>query len=109
MRVDAFDFDLPEKNIALRPARPRDSARLLVIGPQGGSLKDECVGDLASFLEPGDVLVYNDTKVIPARLRGTRRRVVVAHTRTVLPKLKRPCTNVMTHHIGWHSAVPLSD
>lgn len=76
MRVDAFDFDLPEKNIALRPARPRDSARLLVIGPQDGSLKDECVGDLASFLEPGDVLVYNDTKVIPARLRGTRRRVV---------------------------------
>ena len=74
MRVDEFDFDLPEERIALRPARPRDAARMLVIGPDEGTLADKCVRDLPSFLEPGDVLVFNDTKVIPARLFGTRTR-----------------------------------
>ncbi|MCE7997912.1 MAG: tRNA preQ1(34) S-adenosylmethionine ribosyltransferase-isomerase QueA [Rhodobiaceae bacterium] len=74
MRVDAFDFDLPDARIALRPARPRDSARLLVVGPDAGHLKDAGVLDLPNLLEPGDVLVFNDTKVIPARLTGTRKR-----------------------------------
>ena len=74
MRVDEFDFDLPEERIALRPARPRDAARMLVIGPDEGTLADKGVRDLPSFLEPGDVLVFNDTKVIPARLFGTRTR-----------------------------------
>ena len=74
MRVDAFDFDLPEALIALRPARPRDAARMLIVGPQSGSLEDACVADLADRLLPGDMLVFNDTKVIPARLTGTRRR-----------------------------------
>ncbi|MEQ9144877.1 MAG: tRNA preQ1(34) S-adenosylmethionine ribosyltransferase-isomerase QueA [Parvibaculaceae bacterium] len=74
MRVDAFDFDLPEERIALRPARPRDAARLLVIGPETGRLRDAGVRELPDFLEPGDVLVFNDTKVIPARLTGTRTR-----------------------------------
>jgi len=74
MRVDAFDFDLPDARIALRPARPRDSARLLVVGPNTGHLSDSTVADLPALLEPGDVLVFNDTKVIPARLTGTRER-----------------------------------
>ncbi|PCJ71345.1 MAG: tRNA preQ1(34) S-adenosylmethionine ribosyltransferase-isomerase QueA [Rhodobiaceae bacterium] len=74
MRVDAFDFDLPEARIALRPARPRDAARLLVIGPEQGVLQDASVSALADWLVPGDVLVFNDTKVIPARLSGTRSR-----------------------------------
>ncbi len=74
MRVDAFDFDLPEERIALRPARPRDAARMLVIGPQDGALKDACVADLADWLHPGDILVFNDTKVISARLSGRRQR-----------------------------------
>ncbi len=74
MRVDAFDFDLPEARIALRPARPRDAARLLVIGPERQAHGDTCVLDLPDWLAPGDVLVFNDTKVIPARLTGTRRR-----------------------------------
>ncbi|MBB4198859.1 tRNA preQ1(34) S-adenosylmethionine ribosyltransferase-isomerase QueA [Rhodoblastus sphagnicola] len=71
MRVNLFDFDLPEERIALRPAQPRESARLLVIGD---ALRDLRVGDLPSLLRPGDVLVVNDAKVIPAQLFGTRAR-----------------------------------
>jgi S-adenosylmethionine:tRNA ribosyltransferase-isomerase len=75
MRVDLFDFDLPEDNIALRPANPRDSARLLVVSPEGEpQLADHRVSDLPSFLRPGDALVFNDTKVIPAQLEGFRSR-----------------------------------
>jgi S-adenosylmethionine:tRNA ribosyltransferase-isomerase len=72
VRVDLFDFELPEERIALRPANPRESARLLVVAPHG--LEDRRVGDLPSFLRPGDVVVVNDAKVIPAQLSGTRRR-----------------------------------
>lgn len=74
MRVEEFDFDLPEDLIALRPARPRDAARMLVVGPAHNALTDRGVGDLPSYLRPGDVLVFNDTRVIPARLFGTRIR-----------------------------------
>ena len=73
MRVDCFDFELPEELIALRPASPRDAGRLLVVRP-GEGLEDRRVRDLPSLLRPGDVLVFNDTKVIPARLSGTRLR-----------------------------------
>ena len=73
MRVDEFDFDLPEERIALRPASPRDAARLLVVRPAGG-LEDRRVGDLPELLRAGDVLVFNDTKVIPAQLHGVRER-----------------------------------
>jgi S-adenosylmethionine:tRNA ribosyltransferase-isomerase len=70
MRVDLFDFDLPPDLIAQRPAAPRDSARLLDVAPDG--LHDRSVRDLPSLLQPGDLLVFNDTRVIPARLLGTR-------------------------------------
>jgi S-adenosylmethionine:tRNA ribosyltransferase-isomerase len=73
MRVDLFDFALPEDLIALRPARPRDAARLLVVNP-GEGLADRRVRDLPGLLAPGDALVLNDTKVIAAELRGERRR-----------------------------------
>ena len=73
MKVDLFDFDLPEERIALRPASPRDSARLAVVRP-GEGLDDRIVGDLPSLLRAGDVLVFNDTKVLPAQLKGIRRR-----------------------------------
>ncbi|MET3659824.1 tRNA preQ1(34) S-adenosylmethionine ribosyltransferase-isomerase QueA [Aquamicrobium ahrensii] len=73
MRVDLFDFDLPEERIALRPAEPRDTARLLKVAP-GAPLEDLAVRDLPSLLRAGDVLVFNDTKVIPAQLKGMRRR-----------------------------------
>lgn len=73
MRVDLFDFELPEDRIALRPASPRDAARLLVVKP-GDALGDRVVRDLPDLLRPGDVLVVNDTKVIPAELRGERVR-----------------------------------
>jgi S-adenosylmethionine:tRNA ribosyltransferase-isomerase len=68
-----FDFDLPEDRIALRPATPRTAARLLVV-PQGAPFQDLCVADLPSLLRAGDVLVFNDTRVIPARLFGVRER-----------------------------------
>ncbi|HEX3422026.1 MAG TPA: tRNA preQ1(34) S-adenosylmethionine ribosyltransferase-isomerase QueA [Sphingomicrobium sp.] len=70
MRVADFDFDLPAERIALRPARPRDSARLLMI--RCGDLSDHQVAELPDLLRPGDVLVFNDTKVIPAQLEGRR-------------------------------------
>ncbi len=70
MRVDLFDFALPEELIAQRPVSPRDSARLLDVAPDG--LHDRSVGDLPGLLQAGDLLVFNDTKVIPARLIGTR-------------------------------------
>ncbi|MBS0523926.1 MAG: tRNA preQ1(34) S-adenosylmethionine ribosyltransferase-isomerase QueA [Proteobacteria bacterium] len=70
MRVDLFDFDLPQELIAQRPAVPRDSARLLDVAADG--LHDRTVRDLPGLLQPGDLLVFNDTKVIPARLIGTR-------------------------------------
>ena len=73
MRVDLFDFDLPEDNIALRPANPRDSAKLLSVKPDG-TLDDLVVRDLPSLLQPGDALVFNDTRVIPAQLEGWRIR-----------------------------------
>lgn len=71
MKVDQFDFELPNELIALRPAPSRDGARLLVVS--GGKLKDKKVADLAEFISPGDLMVFNDTRVIPARLSGKRR------------------------------------
>ncbi|MBM6596361.1 tRNA preQ1(34) S-adenosylmethionine ribosyltransferase-isomerase QueA [Microvirga pudoricolor] len=73
MRVDLFDFELPEDRIALRPAEPRDAARMLVVRPDAAS-DDRQVRDLPDLLRPGDVLVLNDTKVIPSRLYGLRMR-----------------------------------
>ncbi len=73
MKTTDFDFDLPEDRIALRPVEPRDSARLLVV--REGGLEDRIVRDLPEFLQPGDALVFNDTRVIPARLAGSRHRV----------------------------------
>ena len=73
MRVELFDFDLPEDRIALRPANPRDAAKLLVVRPEG-AFEDRLVKELPAQLDPGDVLVFNDTKVIPAQLSGIRLR-----------------------------------
>ncbi len=75
MRVDLFDFDLPDERIALRPAEPRDSARLLIVDPHATpELSDHLVRDLPSFLRAGDAVVFNDTRVIPAQLEGIRHR-----------------------------------
>jgi S-adenosylmethionine:tRNA ribosyltransferase-isomerase len=81
MRTDLFDFELPDSAIALRPVEPRTAARLLVVRPVAGScarddadLSDSVVRDLPSLLQPGDALVFNDTRVIPAALSGVRVR-----------------------------------
>ena len=73
MQLSDFDFELPDDRIALRPAEPRDSARLLEVRP-GGAFLDHRVRDLPSLLRAGDILVINETRVIPARLRGRRIR-----------------------------------
>jgi len=88
MRVDLFDFVLPPERIALRPAVPRESARLLVVKPDAElSLEDRIVGDLPQLLRAGDVLVVNDTKVIPASLEGVRQRgEASAHIHATLHK-----------------------
>jgi S-adenosylmethionine:tRNA ribosyltransferase-isomerase len=78
MKVDAFDFDLPRDRVATRPAVPREAAKLLVVEPDG--LSDARIGDLPSFLREGDILVFNDTRVIRARLRGLRQQIKVEVT-----------------------------
>src|SRR5256885_10037171 len=78
MRLSDFDFELPAERIALRPARPRDSARLLVV--RGSEFADRGVLDLPDLLEAGDVLVFNDTKVIPAQLEGKRGEASIGAT-----------------------------
>jgi S-adenosylmethionine:tRNA ribosyltransferase-isomerase len=71
MKVDQFDFELPKELIAIRPAPSRDGARLLVV--HGNSLKNEIVNQLPTFINAGDLMIFNDTRVIPARLSGKRR------------------------------------
>ena len=73
MRVSDFDFDLPPERIALRPARPRDAARLLTIS-EHGALADRRMTELPDLLRPGDIMVFNDTRVISGRLFGARIR-----------------------------------
>src|ERR1700722_18217063 len=79
MRLADFDFDLPRERIADRPAEPRDAARLLVV-PAVGGRADRHIGDLPELLRPGDLLVGNDTEVIPARLVGRRGAATVEVT-----------------------------
>lgn len=92
MRVDLFDFDLPEERIALRPAEPRDAARLLVVRPGADcELEDSVFCELASHLASGDALVVNDARVIPARLYGQRTRgEAVARIEATLHKREAP-------------------
>ena len=78
MDVACFDFELPTDRIALRPARPRDSARLLLV--EGSAIADRAVLDLPALLRPDDVLVFNDTKVIPAQLEGRRGEASIGAT-----------------------------
>jgi S-adenosylmethionine:tRNA ribosyltransferase-isomerase len=78
MRVSDFDFDLPAERIALRPARPRDSARLLLV--EGAAISDHQVMELPDLLRAGDVLVFNNTKVIPAQLEGKRGEASIGAT-----------------------------
>ncbi|WP_020175293.1 tRNA preQ1(34) S-adenosylmethionine ribosyltransferase-isomerase QueA [Methyloferula stellata] len=88
MRVDLFDFKLPPDRIALRPAEPRDAARLLVVRPSAAPmLEDRTIANLRNLLQAGDVLVVNDTRVIPASLEGTRLRgEAEAHIHVTLHK-----------------------
>lgn len=79
MRVDLFDFELPTENIALRPVSPRDSARMLLV-PPAGQFGQHLVRDLPQLLRAGDVLVFNDTRVIPAQLEGRRGEAKIGAT-----------------------------
>ncbi|HXS07882.1 MAG TPA: S-adenosylmethionine:tRNA ribosyltransferase-isomerase, partial [Rhizomicrobium sp.] len=91
MDVSLFDFDLPEECIALRPASPRDSARMLVVR-SSGQLEHRFVRDLPDYLAAGDVLVVNDTKVIAARLHGHRMREgLAAKIEILLHRRLSPC------------------
>ncbi|WP_256072921.1 S-adenosylmethionine:tRNA ribosyltransferase-isomerase, partial [Staphylococcus aureus] len=72
LKLSDFDFELPEDRIALHPANPRDASRLLVV--RGDALEDRIFRELPDRLRAGDLLVFNDTKVIPARLNGRRVR-----------------------------------
>lgn len=103
MRVDLFDFDLPPENIALRPARPRDSARLLLVPGSAGALGDFHVRDLPGLLRAGDVLVFNDTRVIPAQLEGRRGEAKIGatlHKRIDLRRWQAFIRNAKRLHAG---------
>src|SRR5687767_3716030 len=78
MDVGLFDFELPQDRIALRPARPRDSARMLIV--DGDRIADRAILDLPQVLRRGDVLVFNDTKVLPAQLEGKRGQARIGAT-----------------------------
>ena len=102
MRVDLFDFDLPPERIALRPARPRDAARLLVL-PGEGAFEDRTVRNLPALLRAGDVLVFNDTRVIPAQLEGHRGAAKIGatlHKRIDLRRWQAFVRNGKRLHIG---------
>ena len=86
MDVALFDYDLPEERIALRPASPRDSARMLVVS-EDGTLAHAAVRDLPEFLRKGDVLVVNNSKVIPARL----------HARKIMDDAEGPAVELLLH------------
>ena len=79
MKIDLFDFELPVERIALRPARPRDAARMLIVR-ESGPFEDRGVRDLPQMLRAGDVLVFNDTRVIPAQLEGRRGEAKIGAT-----------------------------
>ena len=79
MRVDLFDFDLPAESIALRPAEPRDAAKMLCVS--GGAITDQIIRALPGQLRAGDCLIFNDTRVIPAQLEGVRRNPAGAGAR----------------------------
>ena len=107
MRLDDFDYHLPEELIALRPARPRPASRLLVAGPE--AIADSTVARLGDWLEPGDLLVFNDTRVIPARLAGIRRRASGAEARIeatliALDRRTAPGGRWRGRASGWRSA-----
>ena len=87
MRTEEFDYDLPEQLIAQRPAQPRDSSRLLVIDRQTGEMEHRHFYDMPEYLQAGDVLVVNETKVIPARLYGKKRGMDTAFEFLLLKRL----------------------
>ena len=102
MRVDLFDFELPTDLIALRPARPRDAARLLLV-PGEGDFADLTVRDLPRLLRAGDVLVFNDTRVIPAQLEGRRGDAKIGatlHKRIDLRRWQAFVRNAKRLHVG---------
>src|SRR5690606_8482588 len=108
MRVDLFDFHLPPERIALRPARPRDAARLLLV-PGAGDFGDCGVRDLPRLLRAGDVLVFNDTRVIPAQLEGRRGEARIGatlHKRIDLRRWQAFIRNAKRLHEGDTIAFP---
>jgi S-adenosylmethionine:tRNA ribosyltransferase-isomerase len=104
MRVDLFDFDLPPERIALRPVSPRDAARMLCVSGDGG-LADCHVRDLPSLLRKGDCLIFNDTRVIPAQLTGTRGDASIGatlHKRLDLRRWQAFVRNAKRLRVGEH-------
>jgi S-adenosylmethionine:tRNA ribosyltransferase-isomerase len=73
MRTDDFDYFLPEELIAQTPLLKRETSRLLVLDKKSGTYEDKHFYDIIDYLNPGDILVRNNTKVIPARIFGTKK------------------------------------
>ena len=89
MRTDDFDYDLPDELIAQTPAEPRDSCRLLVLHREAGRVEHRTFTDIIDYLEPGDLLVVNHTRVMPARLVGRKARTGGVSETLLLRRLSR--------------------
>lgn len=95
MRVEEFDYDLPPELIAQQPVEPRDASRLLVLHRQDGRLEHRYFYELPHYLDPGDILVLNDTRVIPARLWGQKAKTGGRVEVLLLNRLERDCWEVL--------------
>ena len=74
MKTTELDYTLPEELIAQTPVEPRDSSRLLVLHRDDGRLEHRIFRDIVDYLRPGDLLVANESRVIPARMFGRKGR-----------------------------------
>lgn len=72
-KTAAYDYNLPKELIAQDPAEPRDSSRLMVVHKKDGATEDRIFRDITEYLNPGDLLVLNDTRVLPARVEGVKK------------------------------------
>lgn len=95
MNVDLYDFDLPEELIAQTPLADRSASRLLTLNKNSGEMEHRAFSDIIKYLNPGDTLVLNDTRVIPARLFGVKEDTGAKAEVLLLENLGDDCWEVL--------------
>ena len=97
MKVSDFNYDLPQELIAQVPIKNRDQSRLMVLDRKQKTIEDKIFKDILSYLKPGDCLVRNNTKVIPARLYGIKEETNANIEFLLLKRLEGDTWEVMVH------------